>query len=117
MRNQTYARNLASLNKLVLAIFTEDKTVVPKESAWFGSEEISSDSGSVSYRPSDQQPLSTLEKTIIPMRLQPLYIEDWIGLRELDERGDVLFASCNGEHMQMSDCWEDLIVHYAGEFV
>jgi len=113
MRNQTYARNLASLSNLVLVIFTEDKTVVPKESAWFGSEAMPDDSSPI-YTPSDQQPLSTPEKTIIPMRLQPLYIEDWIGLRELDERGGVLFESCVGEHMQMSDCWEDLIVRYTG---
>ncbi|KXN90178.1 Palmitoyl-protein thioesterase 1 [Leucoagaricus sp. SymC.cos] len=95
--NQTYARNLASLYNLVLVIFTEDKTVVPKESAWF-----------------EQQLLSASEKTIVPMREQPLYIEDWIGLRELDERGGVTFASCVGEHMQMGDCWEDLIVQYTG---
>lgn len=113
VRNQTYARNLASLSNLVLVIFTEDKTVVPKESAWFGSEEIPDDTGIV-YTPADQQPLSRLERTIIPMREQPLYVEDWIGLRELDERGGVVFASCTGEHMQMGDCWEELIVKYTG---
>ncbi|KAF9451306.1 palmitoyl-protein thioesterase [Macrolepiota fuliginosa MF-IS2] len=113
MRNQTYAKNLASLNKLVLVIFTEDKTVVPKESAWFGSEEISDGKG-IARTLSNQEPLSTWESTIIPMREQPLYTEDWIGLRELDERGDVVLESCVGEHMQMSDCWKDLIVEYAG---
>ncbi len=87
--------------------------MVPKESAWFGSEEIPNDN-SATYTASDQQLLSAVEKTIIPMRLQPLYVEDWIGLRELDERGGVVFASCVGEHMQMSDCWEELIVEYTG---
>ena len=33
----TYAQNFATLSKLVLILFSEDKTVVPKESAWFGS--------------------------------------------------------------------------------
>jgi palmitoyl-protein thioesterase len=115
MRNKTYARNLASLNNLVLVIFTEDKTVVPKESAWFGSESI--DDGSLDFTPSEQHALSRSETTIIPMREQPLYVEDWIGLRELDERGGVIFSSCVAEHMHMGGCWEDLIVKYSGELV
>jgi palmitoyl-protein thioesterase len=32
-----YKKNLASLDALVLVLFSEDKTVVPKESGWFGS--------------------------------------------------------------------------------
>lgn len=112
-RNQTYARNLASLRNLVLVIFTKDKTVVPKESAWFGSESIPGGNSIIRVH-SDQRVLTAPEKTIIPMREQPLYLEDWIGLRELDERGGVTFASCAGEHMQMSDCWRDLIIQYTG---
>ncbi|KAG6920103.1 hypothetical protein DXG01_010171 [Tephrocybe rancida] len=86
-RNHTYAKNLASLNKLVLVLFTEDKTVVPKESAWFGSE-----AAPTNFHPEQQQPMvgSAAGKEIIPMRLQPLYQEDWIGLRKLDERGGVI---------------------------
>lgn len=107
-RNDTYARRLATLNKLVLVIFTEDQTVVPKESAWFGSEAIQENFGS------EQIPMGLADKTIIPMRLQPLYREDWIGLRELDERGDVVLDVCQGEHMQIGECWERLVREYAG---
>ncbi|KAF5386174.1 hypothetical protein D9615_002384 [Tricholomella constricta] len=107
-RNQSYAQNLASLNKLVLVLFTEDKTVVPKESAWFGSEAEPSISHFI-----DQHEVPTFhDKVLIPMPLQPLYREDWIGLRKLDERGGVVFAACVGEHMQMGDCWEGLIRQY-----
>ncbi|GLB37274.1 putative palmitoyl protein thioesterase [Lyophyllum shimeji] len=82
-RNQTYARNLASLNKLVLVLFTKDETMVPKESAWFGSE-----ARPASVRLDGQQKVMTAnDTTLIPMRRQPLYQEDWIGLRKLDERG------------------------------
>ncbi len=35
--NATYAKNLASLNKLVVVLFSKDTTVVPKASSWFGS--------------------------------------------------------------------------------
>ena len=108
-RNQTYAHNLASLNHLVLVLFTEDKTVIPKESSWFGSEaDIPSDDSAA------QRPLSLADRVVIPMHLQPLYKEDWIGLRKLDEKGGVVFDSCVGEHMQMGDCWERLVRQYVG---
>ncbi|KAF8653587.1 hypothetical protein AX16_003865 [Volvariella volvacea WC 439] len=113
-RNQTYAKNLASLNTLVLVIFTEDRTVVPKESAWFGSENPDEEDGA---NPADMQQVITSNSgagNIIPMRQQPLYLEDWIGLRELDERGGIVFDSCNGVHMQISDCWERFVRKYVG---
>ncbi|KAJ7188495.1 palmitoyl-protein thioesterase [Mycena filopes] len=100
-RNETYGRNLASLNKLVLVLFTEDKTVVPKESSWFASEQRVFADG----------------RTLVPMHEQPLYKEDWIGLRELDERDGVVFSECKGEHMQLGDCWEDLVRRWAGGLV
>lgn len=93
---------------LVLVIFTEDKTVVPKESAWFGSEAVDE------FASRDQQVFGEADKTIVPMRLQPLYQEDWIGLRKLDERGGVVFDACVGEHMQMGDCWQELVRKYVG---
>ncbi|KAJ7497100.1 palmitoyl-protein thioesterase [Mycena latifolia] len=108
-RNKTYARNLASLNKLVLVIFTEDKTVVPMESAWFGSEVVVEE-----LLPGDQQRILAEGRILVPMAGQPLYREDWIGLRELDERGGVVFAECEGEHMQINDCWEALVREFAG---
>lgn len=117
-RNQSYARNLASLQKLTLVLFTEDKTVVPKESAWFGSEAVPSEDMHFSMQ--NEQTLldrglqSTSAGSIIPMRMQPLYQEDWIGLRDLDEREGVVFEVCKGEHMQISDCWEDLVRRFTG---
>ncbi|KAJ7209623.1 palmitoyl-protein thioesterase [Mycena pura] len=110
-RNETYARNLASLNKLVLVIFTKDVTVVPKESSWFASEVISDE---LVQLPNGQQQVLAGSRTLVPMREQPLYVEDWIGLRELDERGGVDFAECEGVHMQIGECWEDLVRQYAG---
>ena len=110
-RNHSYADNLASLETLVLVIFTEDKTVVPKESAWFGSE--------AEDKPDwDEQKVlgssSTKDKAIVPMRLQQLYKEDWIGLRRLDNRGGVVFEECKGEHMQIGGCWEKIVRKYVG---
>ncbi|CAA7259229.1 unnamed protein product [Cyclocybe aegerita] len=113
-RNTTYASNLASLDKLVLVLFTEDKTVVPKESAWFGAEEVDEDAIYSEDIIQKVFKLGLLERAVIPMRLQPIYLEDWIGLRKLDERGSIVFETCKGEHMQMSDCWEDIVANFVG---
>jgi len=100
-RNETYARHLLTLSHLVLVLFNNEKTVIPKESAWFGS-----------YAP--REPGDPL--TIVPMRLQPLYVEDWIGLRELDESGRLVMLTCDGEHMQLSwECLEPILTTYLGE--
>jgi palmitoyl-protein thioesterase len=91
--------------------------VVPKESAWFGSEAVPAQDIHLSMQ-NDQTPLRRPESrstgSIIHMRQQPLYQEDWIGLRELDERKRVVFELCKGEHMQMNDCWEDLVRRFTG---
>ncbi|KAJ4468266.1 palmitoyl-protein thioesterase [Lentinula aciculospora] len=111
-RNGTYSKNLASLNALVLIMFTQDKTVVPKESSWFGSEVVDDFSSEVQrgFR-------LTSSRSIVPMHLQPLYVEDWIGLRTLNEQGGVIFDICEGEHMQIGDCWEAFVRNWTGEIV
>ena len=80
--------------------------VVPKESAWFGAAAIGAGDG-------DQVVLS-LSKTIVPMRRQQLYVEDWIGLRRLDERGVIKFERCESGHMQIGGCWERILAGNVG---
>ncbi|KAF8518754.1 alpha/beta-hydrolase, partial [Gautieria morchelliformis] len=100
-RNHTYAQNFASLSNLVLVLFSQDKTVVPKESAWFGS-----------YAPADESQVSSTP-ALVPMKRQPLYSEDWIGLKQLDQAGRVKLVSCDGEHMQIArNCWEPIVKQY-----
>ena len=49
------------------------------------------------------------------MHEQPLYTEDWIGLRALDESGRVVLAFCDSEHMHLSEeCWKLLVEKYVG---
>ncbi|KAI0204977.1 palmitoyl-protein thioesterase 1 [Astrocystis sublimbata] len=81
-KNATYARNLAGLDNLVLYLFEDDTTVIPKETSWF--EEVDGE-----------------EST--PLRARKIYQEDWIGLRELDRKGGLKFKTTPGEHMQLSD--------------
>lgn len=118
-RNVTYANNLASLENLILVLFAQDKTVIPKESAWFGSEAPLEEFDASSTQLDDQHPLGkpqlTAARTIVPMKLQPLYVEDYIGLRSLDERGTITLQTCPGEHMHLTGCWEDLVRKWVGQ--
>jgi len=100
--NRTYAKNLSSLHRLVLVLFSNDVTVVPKESSWFGS-----------YAPRDGS--LPWNKTIIPIWEQELYLHDTIGLKKLDEEGGIIFVRCNGVHMQMTDdCWRPIAEEFVG---
>lgn len=42
---------------------------------------------------------------LVPLRQQPLYTEDLIGLRQLDERAALEFGSVPGAHMQFTMDW------------
>ncbi|KAG8997235.1 hypothetical protein FRB94_007806 [Tulasnella sp. JGI-2019a] len=108
-RNTTYAKNFATLSNLVLVMFSDDTTVTPKESGWFESYEITSDDELVTARTSSEPP------PLVSMYNQPLYKEDWIGLRTLDERGAVVRLTCDGPHMHITtECWKPLVLQYVG---
>jgi palmitoyl-protein thioesterase len=104
-RNSTYATNFASLDNFVMVLFDQDKTVVPKESSWFGSYKIPTDDDEDSE-----------DREIVHMKHQPLYKEDWIGLRKLDEEDKVFPIICEGEHMQIvEECWKPIIKRWVGQ--
>jgi palmitoyl-protein thioesterase len=84
-KNANYADNLAALQRLVLFRFEEDTTVVPRDSAWFSFWDGA--------------------ETVVPLKDQPLYQEDWLGLKRLDEAGGLVFESAPGEHMQFTLKW------------
>ena len=46
-----------------------------------------------------------LKKEIQPMENTTLYIEDWIGLRTLNENNQLTFIETIGEHLQFTDAW------------
>lgn len=95
-KNATYKLNLLQLTNLVLIMFDLDVTVVPKESEFFGSYAV-----------------GNLSK-IVPYNEQPLFTEDWIGLRELNTTGRLIFKHCPGAHMQftMQYLYDEVIVPY-----
>jgi palmitoyl-protein thioesterase len=48
------------------------------------------------------------------MEEQELYREDWIGLKELDERGAVQREWCEGGHMEIGGCWQEVLEKWIG---
>jgi palmitoyl-protein thioesterase len=82
-KNETYKENMKRLNRFAMYIFSEDGTVVPKESGWFS--EVNRTTG---------------EETKLQERA--LYKEDWLGLRALDEEGKLDFKVASGRHMELS---------------
>jgi len=79
-----YKKNLASLQRLVLFMFDNDITVVPKESSHFA---------------------FFNGQKLVELIESDLYIEDRIGLKELDEDGRLVLAHAPGFHMQFSLDW------------
>ena len=83
-RNTTYKSNLASLEKFVMYMFKEDETVVPKETSWFAE-------------------VNRTSEIVTLLKDRRIYQEDWLGLKELDERGRLIFDEVPGKHMQIED--------------
>ncbi|GMH40355.1 hypothetical protein BSKO_08259 [Bryopsis sp. KO-2023] len=81
--NPLYAKNLAALDAFIMFRFSDDTMVVPRDSAWFSFYD---------------------GKKLIEIRDQPIYKEDWIGLKQLDDKGGLLFDELSSKHMQFT--WE-----------
>lgn len=95
-KNPAYKKNLASLERFVMYEFTNDTVVIPKESSWFG---------------------DIVDGTMVPMKKTAIYKEDWIGLRELDNKGRLVFDSIEGDHMRIGEKpLRDAIQKYFGPF-
>jgi palmitoyl-protein thioesterase len=83
LKNKTYAENLANLEKFVMFEFEDDTTVIPKESEWFAQ-------------------VNETSTKVIPLKDRPIYKEDWIGLKALDEKDGLVFKTTPGGHMELS---------------
>jgi hypothetical protein len=110
-RNANYTNNFKNLEKLVLVIFAKNiLTIESNESAWFFPEAATS-KFKLLYAMEGAQRLIVREDsvTLTPIREQPLYKENWISRRVLDEAGKALFTSCDGRNKHISDdCWKQL---------
>uniref|UniRef100_A0A2N9FXH4 Palmitoyl-protein thioesterase 1 n=1 Tax=Fagus sylvatica TaxID=28930 RepID=A0A2N9FXH4_FAGSY len=76
--------HLAPSGYMKIPTFEQDSVLVPKETSWFG------------YYPDGAfDPILPAQETL-------LYIEDWIGLKTLDEAGKVKFINVSGGHLEIS---------------
>ena len=105
-RNQTYKDNFSSLQRLVLFRFSLEQTVAPPQSAHFTLP-------SPNATNCDKQlpnPTKPCYLDPVPYSDLPLYVEDYIGLRKLDEGGRVVRDVCEGTHMEIDrECWESVV--------
>ncbi|XP_077235340.1 uncharacterized protein LOC143877266 [Tasmannia lanceolata] len=83
-RNSTYKERFSSLQTLVLIMFENDTVLIPRETSWFG------------YYPDGSY------DEVLPPQQTALYIQDWIGLKTLDDAGKVKFFSVQGSHLDIS---------------
>ncbi|KAL8990087.1 MAG: hypothetical protein Q9177_001173 [Variospora cf. flavescens] len=96
VKNANYKSNMKKLARFVMYMFSEDTTVVPKESAYFAEYNETSDE-------------------VTKLRDRRLYKEDWLGLKDLDGRGRLEFKIAEGGHMQLSEeLLEDTFRRYFG---
>ncbi|KAI9882682.1 MAG: hypothetical protein M1823_005574 [Watsoniomyces obsoletus] len=84
VKNQMYKENLMSLEKFAMFMFQEDKTVIPKETAWFA--EVNMTTGNVTW-----------------LQDRDIYREDWLGLKTMNEQGKLDFILTDGGHMHLTD--------------
>ncbi|CAD5125040.1 DgyrCDS13284 [Dimorphilus gyrociliatus] len=85
--NESYKENLQKLNNFVMVMFNKDTMVQPKISEWFGF-----------YKRGSVNETFTLKESDI-------YIQDKLGLKEMDNKGQLHFLSVEDDHLRISDTW------------
>ncbi|KAG9355598.1 hypothetical protein JZ751_000436 [Albula glossodonta] len=85
--NETYKKNLQSLEKFVMVKFLKDTIVDPVDTEWFGF-----------LKPGQAKETETLQESI-------LYKEDRLGLAEMDKAGKLVFLTSDGDHLQFTREW------------
>jgi palmitoyl-protein thioesterase len=81
--NEEYRKNLLGVKNFGMFLWEDDHTVYPTETCW-------------SFHFDEQ-------KNLVKLRDQDSYKNDVLGLKTLDERGDLFFYKGAGDHMNLSD--------------
>ncbi|XP_064203325.1 palmitoyl-protein thioesterase 1 [Anguilla rostrata] len=85
--NETYKKNLQSLENFVMVKFLQDQIVDPVDSEWFGF-----------LKSGQAKETETLQEST-------LYKEDRLGLAEMDKAGKLVFLASDGDHLQFTREW------------
>jgi len=84
IKNEEYKNRMLRLEKLVLIMNEDDQIVNPPSSAWF-------------------EFYDRWGMWVIPLRKSRFYLDDYIGLRKLDEQGKINFVKLPGRHLYVTD--------------
>uniref|UniRef100_A0A7S4HJU5 Palmitoyl-protein thioesterase 1 n=1 Tax=Vannella robusta TaxID=1487602 RepID=A0A7S4HJU5_9EUKA len=83
--NSTYKENMLSLQNFAMIKFLNDTVVQPRESEWFGF-----------YAPGQ-------DSEVIPLEQTQLYIDDVLGLQELNNSNRLWMIPCEGNHLEFTN--------------
>lgn len=87
VKNESYKENLNRLERFVMVRFSRDSMVIPRISSHFGY-----------YAPGQDQRVQNLTET-------PIYLQDWLGLRQMHDDGKLVFLTADGDHLQIDGDW------------
>ena len=85
--NPDYKHRISNLSNFVMVKFLEDTMVQPRESEWFGFYKENQD------------------KEIVSLFDSPIYTEDKLGLKSLNNTGRLHFLGAPWDHLQMTEDW------------
>ena len=85
--NPDYKARLSNVSNFVMVKFLADTMVQPKDSEWFGF-----------YKPNQDKEIASLFEI-------PLYTEDKLGLKHLNDTGRLHFLGSPGDHLRMTEEW------------
>jgi len=100
VKNETYKKNLASINQFTMVKFLKDSMVTPRDSSWFEFYKLGQD------------------KIIEPLKNSTLYQQDLLGLKHLDDINRLQFLTCDGDHLHFTQQWfEDNIIPLINNYI
>ena len=83
-KNANYKNRIISLNKMILVKGNKDNTITPRESSWF---EFYDQKG----------------QKIVPLRQSDFYKKDYLGIKTLDQKNKLKFASIPQDHVKYTE--------------
>jgi palmitoyl-protein thioesterase len=87
---------LTSLDNFVLVKWISDTSIIPSESSHFGFYNLGQDN------------------TTLSLQELPMYMHDWVGLKEMDMEGRLHFKEMEGDHMDFNWAWfsENIVIPF-----
>ena len=92
-KNQNYKNRIMNLNKMLLVKGSLDTIISPRESSWF---EFYDKKG----------------EKIVPLKQSDFYINDYLGIKALDQKNKLKFVTFNQKHVKYSE--KEFATHIVG---